>query len=143
MGARHLVAACVALACCLDGRAQDECASTLAALRRMEILLHDAWQETSMTDGKPLVLQLADHDDALHLAFDKTGEGLWARGRAVVCRRGPVLEARLVSVQLGPAAPWLLRQSLAAAPVFVLRRGSALRLEVSTPGWSGQFRPLR
>lgn len=35
-----------------------------AALHRMALPLHGAWQETSMTDGKPLVLRLSDPDGA-------------------------------------------------------------------------------
>lgn len=121
-------------------QAGGDCATTVAALIRLDGSLHRTWDETSMSDGKPLVLSLAEQDGELHLVFDKTAEGLWARGRAAICRRGAVVEARLTAVQLGPAAPWLLRSALGRNPVFVLTRRADAELQIATPGWSGSFR---
>jgi hypothetical protein len=119
--------------------AQQECATSLAALASLEGWLHRTWRETSMTDGKPLVVSLTEEQGHLHLSFHKTGEGPWARGQARLCRRDGAVEAQLSSVQLGPAAPWLLRHSLGRSPLFVLTRQGSSTLHISAPGWSGSF----
>ncbi len=117
------------------------CAATLEALQRLDAALPGTWQETSMSDGRPLVMSVSEAGGELFLAFQKTGEGLWATGQALVCRKGGALEARLSSARLGPAAPWLLQQVMHRSPVFVLRRSAAGELHVSTAGWSGVFVP--
>ena len=117
----------------------QDCAGTLAALARLDETLLLAWRETSMTDGKPLVLNFSDGPEGLRLHMHKTGEGLWASGPARVCRRGTVLEARLSAAVHGPAAPWLLRRMAGESPVFVLHRAQPGELTVSTPGWRGTF----
>lgn len=99
------------------------------------------WEETSMTDGKPLVVSITEKDGALFLAFNKTQEGLWAEGAAVICRAGAGLEARIGRVRMGPAAHWLLRQSMGHGTTFVLSRQMAGPLHIATPGWKGDFLP--
>ena len=97
------------------------------------------WQETSMTDGKPLLVSITEKDGALFLEFRKTQEGLWAEGAAVICRAGAGLEARVGQVRTGPAAHWILRQSLGRGSTFVLTRPAAAQLHIATPGWRGDF----
>lgn len=60
------------------------CAATIADLRT---LVADAsfplrWEETSMADGKPLIVSIMEKDGSILLGFVKTGEGLWAEGAA-------------------------------------------------------------
>ena len=43
------------------------------------------WEETSMTDGKPLVVSILEKDGSLFMEFLKAREGLWAEGSAVIC----------------------------------------------------------
>ena len=96
-------------------------------------------EETSMTDGKPLVVSITEKDGALFLAFNKTHEGLWAEGPAVICRTATALEARIGRIRVGPAAHWILRQSMAGGSTFALSRRSAGQLQIATPGWKGDF----
>lgn len=98
-----------------------------------------------MSDGKPLVLAIGERDGALFLEFTKTREGLWAEGRARICSSGSRLEARLRrgAMQLGPAAHWIVRQSLGQGATFVLSRLPGGHLRIATPGWSGLFVPLQ
>lgn len=144
---RPLVAAAALLLClAAAGAAATPCASTIGELKA---LAGDAsfplrWQETSMSDGKPLVVSIAERDDTLFLEFTKTREGLWAEGQAKVCGSERHLEARLRrgGLRLGPAAHWILRQSFGQGATFVLSRLPGGQLRIATPGWSGLFAPL-
>jgi hypothetical protein len=101
------------------------------------------WEETSMTDGKPLVVSIMERDGVLFLEFWKTREGLWAEGGAVICRSGAGLEARIGRLRMGPAAHWILRHSMGHANTFVLSRQATGQLQIATPGWKGDFLPKR
>jgi hypothetical protein len=119
------------------------CAATLADLRT---LLGDAnfplnWRETSMRDGRPLLVSVQEHDGALALEFTKTGEGLWARSSGTLCRTDQGLEIRISAqqVQVGPAAHWVLRLALGNGGTFTLTRPAPAQLHIATAGWSGLF----
>lgn len=121
------------------------CAATIADLRA---LAADAsfplrWEETSMTDGKPLVVSIMEKDGSILLEFVKTGEGLWAQGTAAICQSNADLEARMKPgrVRLGPAAHWILRHSIGQGGTFVLSRLATGQLSIATPGWQGVFSP--
>jgi hypothetical protein len=121
------------------------CAQNVAELRD---LLDDAqfslqWRETTMSDGKPLLVSIGEQEGGLFMRFTKTGEGLWAEGHALVCRAGGEVEARIAKgrIRLGPAAHWLLRQSMEQGARFVLARQPGGQLRIATPGWSGAFSP--
>jgi hypothetical protein len=101
------------------------------------------WEETSMTDGKPLVVSIREKDGSLFMEILKTREGLWAEGSAVICPGPGRLEARISRVRLGPAAHWLLRQSLGQGATFTLSRLAQGQLRIATPGWQGAFSPRR
>ena len=101
------------------------------------------WEETSMTDGKPLVVSILEKDGSLFMEFLKTREGLWAEGTAVICRAGAGLEARLGPLRTGPAAPWLLRGAFGQGRTFGMSRQGAGLLRIGTPGWTGTFLPKR
>jgi hypothetical protein len=96
-----------------------------------------------MADGKPLTVSITQKADRLYLEFTKAGEGLWAEGPASICLSDVGLEVRIASerIKLGPAAPWLLRQSLGHGAKFSLTRSPTGRLRISTAGWSGWFIP--
>lgn len=141
-----LPATALLLSLAAAGAAATPCAATIGELKA---IADDAsfplrWQETSMSDGKPLVVAIAERDDALFLEFTKTQEGLWAEGSAKVCGSGARFEARLrrAGLRLGPAAHWILRHSIGPGTVFVLSRLPGGQLRIATPGWSGLFVPL-
>lgn len=142
--ARH--AAPLLLSVVAAGAAATPCATTIGELKAIadDTAFPLRWQETSMSDGKPLVVAIAERDDTLFLEFTKTREGLWAEGSAKVCGSGAVLEARLRrgGLRLGPAAHWILRHSIGPGAVFVLSRLPDGQLRIATPGWSGLFVPL-
>ena len=95
-----------------------------------------------MSDGKPLVVTIADQDGRLFLEFRKTGEGLWAHGPAVICAMDDKLQARMsAGFRLGPAAHWILRHSIGRNAYFDLTPQPDGRLRIATPGWSGIFTP--
>ena len=119
------------------------CAGTLAGLRA---LLDDAhfplnWRETSMGDGKPLLVSIEERDAALALEFTKTGEGLWAQSTGSLCRTDKGLEIRFSAqqIKLGPAANWVLRLALGNGGKFTLTRPAPAQLRIATAGWSGLF----
>jgi len=101
------------------------------------------WEETSMTDGKPLVVSILATDGSLFMEFLKAREGLWAEGSAVICMGRAGLEARISRVRLGPAAHWLLRHSVGRGATFTLSRLATGQLRIATPGWQGAFSPRR
>src|SRR5262249_41927395 len=141
--ARAQAGACLlALALAADCRAAASCAATIGELRN---LLDDASfplerRETSMDDGKPLVLSLLERNGARFFAFVKTEDGLWAEGASVVCRSGIDLQARFLEdqVRLGPAANVFVRSALAGGAQFTLKV-SAEQLRIEASGWSGVF----
>ena len=123
--------------------AQPQCATTI---RELKDLLADQslplrWRETTMDDGKPLVLTILEEDGSLFLAFDKTGEGLWAEGASVVCRDGAEVAARFTGqrFRFGPAANWAVRHTFADDGRFTLTKLGAEQLRIEVPGWSGTF----
>lgn len=94
-----------------------------------------------MSDGKPLVLSMAEREGTLFLSFVKSHEGLWAEGTGVICMRGTKLEVRFHpdTLVVGSTANWALRYSLGHGASFSLSRLDALRMKVSTIGWTGTF----
>ena len=101
------------------------------------------WEETSMNDGKPLVVSIFESKGALVLEFIKTKEGLWAEGTGAVCGSGATLEISFEKDQLrmGPASGWLLRSLLGQGGQFTLTRLGSDQLRIATSGWSGTFVP--
>lgn len=135
------------LSSCAFAAELRSCASTFDELRHLagEPTFASRWEETSMTDGKPLVVSISEQDGSLFLGFIKTREGLWAEGPVAVCASNAELEARIARnrIHVGPAAHWLLRHSLGEGATFTLRRLATGQLRIATPGWSGIFSPLR
>jgi hypothetical protein len=123
--------------------AQPQCAATIRALKDLlaDQSLSLTWRETTMDDGRPLVLSILEKGGSLFLAFDKTGEGLWAEGASVVCRNGADVEARFTGerFRFGPAANWAVRHTFADDGRFTLTRLGAEQLRIEAPGWSGTF----
>ena len=101
------------------------------------------WEETTMDDGKPLLVSIADGHGALALEFVKTGEGLWAEGKGAVCRNGTDFEIRFEREQFrfGPAANWLLRNLSGRGGRFTMTLLGSARMRIATRGWSGVFAP--
>ena len=130
---------------CAEVLASPNCVTSIGELRKV---LGDQraslqWEETSMNDGKPLVVSIIQGNGALVLEFVKTTEGLWAEGTGAVCSNGPDLEIRFERDQLrmGPASGWLLRGLLGQGGKFTLTRMGADQLRIATSGWSGIFVP--
>jgi len=136
------------LTLCMASRAAGaeppQCTASLEGLHRLvgEASFPLRWEETSMTDGKPMVVSILERDGTLFMEFLKTREGLWAEGTAVICMAGVGLEARIGQLRLGPAAPWLLRGSLGGRTFAMSRQVGGL-LRIGTPGWTGTFLPTR
>ncbi|MBK8070262.1 MAG: hypothetical protein IPK27_22430 [Rhodanobacteraceae bacterium] len=120
-----------------------KCASTIGELESLMGApgLPLEWAETTMDDGKPLLMSIVQGNGALMLGFTKTGEGLWAESAGVVCRSGSTFEARFSKeqIRLGPAAGWLLSQALKSGGKFTLTRLGPEQLRISTRGWRGDF----
>lgn len=123
--------------------AAPPCAQTVRELRT---LLGDPgfplqWRETSMDDGKPLVMSILERDGALFLSFVKSHEGLWAEGEGAICTEGKRIEARFSPGKMiaGPAAHWAMRYSLRHGAHFSITRLDVQRIRISTAGWSGTF----
>jgi hypothetical protein len=138
----HFFAVLISLLCA-DVFASSGCIASLAELRKV---LGDQraklqWEETSMNDGKPLVVSIFEGNGALVLEFVKTAEGLWAEGTGAVCSNGADLEIRFErdQLRLGPASGWLLRSLLGQGGKFTLTRLGADQLRIATTGWSGTF----
>ena len=128
-----------------DAMAAPSCVTSINELRNLlgdqRALLQ--WEETSMNDGKPLVVSIFESQGALVLEFIKTKEGLWAEGTGAVCGSGANLEISFDKNQLrmGPASGWLLRSLLGQGGQFTLTRLGSDQLRIATSGWSGTFVP--
>jgi hypothetical protein len=129
----------------VDALAAPACVTSINELRNV---LGDQraslqWEETSMDDGKPLVVSIFESKGALVLEFVKTKEGLWAEGSGAICGAGANFEISFDKNQLrmGPASGWLLRSLLGQGGKFTLTRLSADQLRIATSGWSGTFVP--
>ncbi len=128
-----------------EAREWTACAATIVELRA---LIGDQsfplqWEETSMNDGKPLVVSIIERNESLHLEFMKTREGLWAESGGVMCKSGTDFEARFTGeqVRIGPAANWVLRYALGRGGKFTLTRLGSDQLRIATAGWNGVFSP--
>ncbi|NMM26587.1 MAG: hypothetical protein HHJ12_04665 [Glaciimonas sp.] len=125
--------------------ASQTCAATINELQVM--LGNQAfplkWEETTMEDGKPLLVSIFEKKGALFLEFVKTREGLWAESVGVICKTGADLEIRFTGeqIRLGPAANWMLRYALKSGGKFTLTRLGSEQLRIATSGWSGIFSP--
>ena len=129
----------------VDALAAPACFASLNELRKV---LNDPraslqWEETSMDDGKPLVVSIFESKGALVLEFIKTKEGLWAEGSGAICGAGANFEISFDKNQLrmGPASGWLLRSLLGQGGQFTLTRLGSDQLRIATSGWSGTFVP--
>jgi hypothetical protein len=124
-------------------QAPDKCVSTLADLK--QLLADQAfslqWEETTMDDGKPLMVSISEKNGALSVAFVKQTKGLWADISGEICQTDKDMEIRFTGQQIhfGTAASWVLRYVLGDGGKFTLTRMDAKTLRVATTGWSGIF----
>lgn len=132
----------------LNSQAQvpEKCVSTITELK---VLFADwpfslKWEETTMDDGKPLVVSISENNGTLSVEFIKTTKGLWANISGVLCKTDQVMEIRFSAEQIhfGPGASWILRYALANGGKFTLTRAGGKQLQVQTTGWSGLFVPV-
>lgn len=121
----------------------QKCVSKVSDLKQ---LLDDQtfslkWEETTMDDGKPLRVTIAEKNGTLSVEFVKATKGLWAEISGEICQADTDLEIRFTGEQIrfGAAASWLLRYMLANGGTFTLTRIDAKQMRVSTSGWSGVF----
>lgn len=128
-----------------EAHASQTCAATLS---EFGLLLGEQsfplkWEETTMDDGKPLVMSIVENNGSLFLEFTKTGEGLWAESPGVICTTGTDFEARFSGqqIRLGPAAGWILRYALRNGGKFTLTKLGSGQLRIATSSWSGIFSP--
>jgi hypothetical protein len=121
------------------------CAVTISELRT---ILGDQtfplkWEETTMKDGKPLLVTIFEKKGSLFLEFIKTREGLWAESAGLICKTSAGLEIQFTGeqIRLGPAANWVLRYALGNGGKFTLTKLGSEQLQIATSGWSGMFSP--
>jgi hypothetical protein len=126
-----------------------ESQTCVASISELRFVLADQtfplkWEETTMTDHKPLMVTILERNGSLLLEFIKTSEGLWAESTGVICSTGSDLEIRFTAEQIrvGPAANWVLRYALGKGGKFTLTKLGAGQLRIATSGWSGIFRDL-
>jgi hypothetical protein len=126
-----------------QAKALEICAATIGEFRAMlgSETFPLTWEETSMGDGKPLVVSILERNGALLIEFVKTREGLWAESAGVVCRAGAQLEIRFNAnqIRMGPAAGWALRMALGNGGRFSLSKLGSEQLRIETVGWAGTF----
>ena len=128
-----------------DVLAAPDCVPTISELRTLLADRRDSlqWVETTMDDGKPLVVSIVERRGTLVLEFIKTNEGLWAEGTGAVCGAGANFELSFAKgqIRMGPASGWLLRSLLGQGGKFTMTRMGADQLRIATSGWSGTFVP--
>lgn len=124
----------------------EKCVSKIVDLKA---LLNDpafsmTWEETTMDDGKPLLVAIAEKNKMMSVEFTKTSKGLWAEIVGQICQTDKALEIRFTGEQIhfGPAASWVLRYALGNGGKFTLTKLSAKQMQVATTGWSGIFAPV-
>ena len=122
--------------------------ASMESISELKVMLGDQafplkWQETSMDDGKPLLVNIAENKGVLNMAFSKTSEGLWAESSGVICKTATGLETRFSGDQIhvGPAAHWVLRYALKKGGKFTLTQLGSDQLRIATSGWRGTFCP--
>ena len=85
---RKYILFCLPLLLSLNGEAHASptCAATVGELGVMlgNHIFPLQWEETTMDDGKPLVMSIVENNGSLFMEFTKTGEGLWAESRGVI-----------------------------------------------------------
>jgi hypothetical protein len=144
---RKYILFCLPLLLSLNGEAHASptCAATVGELGVMlgNPIFPLQWEETTMGDGKPLLMSIVENNGSLFMEFTKTGEGLWAESRGVICKTGTDFEARFTGeqIRLGPAAGWILRHALKNGGKFKLTKLGADQLRIATSSWSGIFSP--
>ena len=128
-----------------EAHASPTCAATVGELGLMlgNQIFPLKWEETTMDDGKPLVMSIVENNGSLFMEFTKTGEGLWAESRGVICKTGTDFEAWFTGeqIRLGPAAGWILRHALKNGGRFKLTKLGSDQLRIATSSWSGIFSP--
>jgi hypothetical protein len=128
------------------GSQAQETRPCAASIEELKLMLGDQtfplrWEETTMSDGKPLTVAILEKNNSLYLQFIKDKEGLWAESRGVICQAGSELgiEFTREQIRFGPAANWVLKIAMGNGGKFVLSRVDAGKLQISTNGWQGVF----
>jgi len=119
------------------------CAKSIQALNTVwgEPRFPLAWKETSMSDGKPLLVSIQEKNDGIFLQFIKDKEGLWAESTGQVCQTDDGFEIEFTEngIRLGPAASWLLKLAIGKGGKFSLVKINSHQLRIKTSGWQGLF----
>lgn len=146
---RMFLCTCLTLLLPFSSHAQgaEKCVSTIVQLKDLftDQAFSLKWEETTMDDGKPLVVSISERNEALSVEFIKTTKGLWADISGVICKTDKDLEIRFTGEQIhfGPAASWVLRYALGNGGKFTLTKIGDNQLQVATTGWSGIFAPVK
>jgi hypothetical protein len=122
------------------------CASDIPTLKQlfMDQNLPLRWIETSMDDNKPLLVDISQTKTGLHLEFNKTSQGLWAKGNASICADQGQIIAQIAAetIEFGPTAPSIMKKNLGSGVTLKYTRG---KLTMSSGwlliGWTGHFIP--
>lgn len=139
---------CLALLLPINSHAQmpEKCVHSIVELKQLlsEQTFALKWEETTMDDGKPLMVSIFEKNGALSVEFVKSTRGLWASIAGDICKVDKGLEIRFTGEQIhfGPAASWVLRYVLGKGGVFQLTKINAKQMRVATSGWDGIFVPV-
>jgi hypothetical protein len=121
----------------------ETCVTTLEGFKKLikQENFPVVWAETTADDGKPLIMRISTEKDRLHLEFDKTKEGIWAKGFATICQDKKRFSAKIAKedVQWGPEAPFVMKMGGSAN--FKLEFPKQNKMNVAVFGWSGTFVP--
>lgn len=130
------------------GSEAHESQTCVATLREFRAMLGGPtfpliWEETTMGDGKPLVVSILERNGLFSMEFIKSTEGLWLESAGLVCKAGADFEIRFAAnqVRLGPAAGLALRFALRDGGSFTLSKLGSAQLRIATTGWNGTFAP--
>lgn len=146
----HRIFQCLFLALFLPfsshAQVPEKCVSTIIQLKDMlaDQAFSLKWEETTMDDGKPLMVSIGEKNGALSVEFVKATKGIWADILGEICKTGTEMEIRFTAEQIrfGPAASWILRYALGNGGKFTLTKVGEKQLRVATAGWSGIFAPM-
>lgn len=107
------------------------CLKSLKEFKAAQV--HTRWTETTMDDGKPLIITVQDGDGATKFTAVKAGE-IWLNGDVCISKDGKRLT--LKNTKATSNVPFLARQALPSQQTGEIKNGS---VHLGGIAWSGTF----